>query len=229
MAARARTSSSVADAAAGDHRDVGGGDRGGEPVDVGAAEQPVALDVGDHERRRRREAAERVGELHAARLGPAVHGDVAAAVVEPDGHGHDGGDVVDERRVAHRGRAHHDAGDAGVGERPGVVDRAHAAAGLHGRPPGDRGDDRRHDAAVRRLTRARRVEVDDVDPRRALLGEVRGDGDGVVAVHGLGRVVALAQPHDVAAAQVDRGIETHRTSAGLRAGTQCVTCGPSAS
>ena len=40
--------------------------------------------------------------VHAAGLGPAVHGELAAAVVEPDGDGHDGGDLVDELGVGAR-------------------------------------------------------------------------------------------------------------------------------
>ena len=41
---------------AGDHRRLGRGGGRREPVDIRAAEQSVAVDVGDHERRRRRES-----------------------------------------------------------------------------------------------------------------------------------------------------------------------------
>ena len=214
MAASARTSSSVADAAAGDHRHVGGGDGGRQPVDVGPAEQAVAVDVGDHERRRRREPAERVGELHAARLGPAVHGDVAAAVVEPDGDRHD--------RRRRRRRA------------PGRAPRP---------TPSRRGRRRRRRAPRRRrrertpppvCTAARPATAAAIaattgrfvaSPVRAASrsttwihvapcgAEVGGHGDGVVAVDGLGRVVALAQAHDVAAAQVDRRVQQRSRAA----------------
>ena len=53
----------------------------------------------------------------------------------------------------------------------------------------------------------RPIEIDDVDPRRTLIGEGGGDGDGIVAVLGLLVVVALQQPHDAAAAQVDGRVQ----------------------
>ena len=75
-----------------------GGDGGGETVDVRTAEQPVAGDVGDDERRRGREAAERVGQRDVARGRPPVHGEHAVAVVESDG------DRDHGRRRRRRGR-----------------------------------------------------------------------------------------------------------------------------
>ena len=109
---------------------------------------------------------------------------------------------------AHRRRPHHDAGDAGVGEGLGVVD-ASARRRRSARPPARRRRRRSRPTAGRFAGSPgpRGVEVDDVDPRRALGAEVGGDGDRVVAVDRLGRVVALAQAHDVAAAQVDRRVQ----------------------
>ena len=59
---------------------------GREAVDVGPFEHAVAGDVGDHERARRREPTQRLVERHAGALGPAVHRDLAVAVIETDCH-----------------------------------------------------------------------------------------------------------------------------------------------
>ena len=174
MAASARTSSSVPTpplAITGTSRR---GDRGGEAVDVRPAEQAVAVDVGDHERRRRREAGQGVGELHAARLGPPVHGDVPAAVVEPDRHRQHPGDVVDERRLGGRRPTPSRRGSrrrrrAPWRRRPSAPRRRSARRRAR-RPPRRW---RRRAARLVALAGAGGVEVDDVDPRRALLGERR--------------------------------------------------------
>ena len=100
-------------------------------------------------------------------------------------------------------RAQHDAAHAGLERR--VVDLA--AACLH-----------RHvtaaaialiDLGVHGPVTLGRVEVDDVDPRRALRCEVLGDRDRVVAVVGLAVEVAFGEAHDAAAAQIDGGIQIH--------------------
>ena len=58
-----------------------------------------------------------------------------------------------------------------------------------------------------------------MDPRRALRRQNDvGDGDRVVAVDRLGGVVALAQAHDLAAAQVDRRVQ-HGVTRGDRRAT----------
>jgi hypothetical protein len=93
-----------------------------QSVDVGATEEPVAIDVGDHERRRGREPVERVDESDTRRLGPSVHREHATAMVEPDGDRDTAGDGFNERRLGHRSRSHHDAGDPGVGEFGRIVD-----------------------------------------------------------------------------------------------------------
>ena len=63
-----------------------------------------------------------------------------------------------------------------------------------------------------RRARPRRIEVDDVDPRRAGVDERRGDGDRVVAVDGLAgrsRPASAARP---AVAQVDRRVRARPSS-----------------
>ena len=55
-------SSSEDDSTAGDHRDGRRRHACGDAVEVGAGQLAVALDVGDHERRRCREAPQAIGE-----------------------------------------------------------------------------------------------------------------------------------------------------------------------
>ena len=118
------------------------------------------------------------------------------------------GEPADELGLLERGGADHDPGHAGVEQRLGRRPR-------RGRPrrpapacrtdAGDRGDHR----PVHRLAAARRVEVDDVDPRRAGVGEHPRLADRVVAVDGLAVEVALVQAHAPPVAQVDRGVQLH--------------------
>ena len=86
-----------------------------------------------------------------------------------------------------------------------IVDGAHAATGLHLRPPRDgRGDGGDHADGSRgepERAASRSTTWIHVAP---CVGERRGDGDGIVAVRGLLVVVALEQPHHLAVAQVDR-------------------------
>ena len=108
--------------------------------------------------------------------------------------------------------AHHDAGDAGVGEGPGRLGAAHAPAGLHRHVDGRR--DGGDQLAVHRLAGAGGVEVDRVDPAGAGGHERLGHRHRVVAVHALAVEVALDELHDLAAAQVDRRVEVHQAADG---------------
>ena len=190
-----------------DHRDGCPPHRRRQPVDVGPAEHAVAVDVRDDERRGRGEQLVDVVEVATAADRPAVHGEFATTVVEPDRHRQDCRRVGDDARLAHRRRAHHHAGDTEPGQLRNVVHGPDAATGLHLGGRADRGDDRRHDRPVDRIARLGGVEIDDMDPGRSRGGEVAGDRDRVVAVDRLVVVVAGAQPHDPAAEQIDGGIE----------------------
>ena len=122
------------------------------------------------ERGGRREPAERVVER--ARRCASVQPCTASSPPRwssPTATGTTGGDPVDQRRVGDRGRAHHHAGDAGVGQRRGVVDRAHAATGLHLARPATAAAIAATTARFVGVAGAGRVEVDDVDPRGAAL------------------------------------------------------------
>jgi len=68
---------------------------------------------------------------------------------------------------------------------------------------GDPGDE----GAIHGITGARRVEVDDVQPRRTGVGERKRHGHRVVSVHRLAGVVALGQAHHLSSAQVDGRIQ----------------------
>ena len=74
---------------------------------------------------------------------------------------------------------------------------AHAPARLHRYGYG--AGDGHHDLAVRPGSSSR-IEIDDVNPRRARGLERTGDRDGVVVVHGLAVEVALMQSHHAASA-----------------------------
>ena len=118
-----------------------------------------------------------------------------------------GGQLVDELGPFDRGTPDDDPSRPGLKTRQGIFECAYAPAGLH--PNIDRvayGADR---VQVRLPSVQCGVEIDDVDPLCARVGEATRDGDRVVVVHGLQRVVAAQEPHDFAFAHVDRRIEVH--------------------
>ncbi len=136
-----------------------------------------------------------------------MHGDLATAVVEADGHRHHRRHGGHQRRIGHRRRPHHHSGNARFGQRLRVGERAHSAPGLHRGPAAQRGRDRRHHRAIARRAAARRVEIYHVHPAGTCGGERLGHGHRIGAVGGLLFVVALAQPHHLAVKQVDRRVQ----------------------
>ena len=136
-----------------------------------------------------------------------VHRDVAPTRVEADRDvtGMDRAQLVDELGALHRGGADDHARDAGAEQGSRGLDRAHAAAGLH--LATHCGTDRFDGADVGGHARTRGVEVDHVDPLRARGFEVARHRDGIVAVDGLGVVVAAEEADDLAVTDVDRGIQ----------------------
>ncbi len=139
----------------------------------------------------------------------------AWGVVEAHRHlaGPAAGAAGDEVGVRHGGGAEHHAGHPEVQDGGHVVLGADAPAGLHpdaGRR--DLGGDLRQRGPLVRHTGARRIEVDDVDPRGAAPGEPRRQLQRV-AVARLAIEVALGQPHGSAVAQIDRRVEDHAASA----------------
>ena len=118
-----------------------------------------------------------------------------------------GRESTHERGILERRGAEHHPLDARVEQCLGSGIVTHASPGLHGHV--DRRRDRTDHRTVHRLTGARRVEVDDVDPRRAGCGEGTRLRDGIVAVHRLAVVVTLVEPHTAATEQVDGGIQVH--------------------
>ena len=78
----------------------------------------------------------------------------------------------------------------------------------------DRGGDPPHRLEVLRLTRLGAVEVDDVQELGPFAGPALRRVDRVGVVGGLALVVALQQPHRLAAADVDRRVEDHAAAGG---------------
>ncbi|VTQ64354.1 Uncharacterised protein [Stenotrophomonas maltophilia] len=111
--------------------------------------------------------------------------------------------------TAHGQRADHYATGAGIEDARHVVATAHATAGLHlqRRLRTDRREQRRKGVA----TGTRSVQVDQMHPLRALRSKGLRARQGVVAIRGFLRVVALAQPHHAAITDIQRGVndETH--------------------
>ena len=143
-------------------------------------------------------------------LGPARERDLAAAGVDGDD------DALAVRRHARASRnsgsrsaavpittrsapaASTAATDVGVAQAAADLDRAL-----------DRGGDPPHRVEVPRLPRLRPVEVDHVEELGPFAGPARRRVDRVGVVGGLALVVALQQPHRLAAADVDRRVEDH--------------------
>ena len=111
--------------------------------------------------------------------------------------------------VAQRERADEHAVDAG-GER--LVDRlgrAEAAADLQ--PAALARDEAREQRAVllAALSGARGVQIDHVQPARALRREAVGEGFGIGAEVGRRVEASLDEPHDVAVDEIDGGEDIH--------------------
>ena len=171
------------------------------PVEVGAGQHAVAADLGDDERvapasaKRPSASSSRTP----AALGPAVDGDLAAAVRRARRRPATTAATVatsvgslDARRCRSRpGRRRRRRAPSAVGRR-----RARRRRSAPGTPAPPRRWPRRP-ARLTGLAGAGGVEVDDVDPRRAGGGEGLGDGHRVVAVDGLAgrsRPGAAARP-----------------------------------
>jgi hypothetical protein len=142
----------------------------------------------------------------------AAHRDATIAGVETE---HDpsrklAGQRLEQLRPLHRRTAEHDAVDAGrqVGRRR--VPRTHATAQLAGHAR------RLHHAAheIRLDGHADfgAVEIDDVQPSGPGGHERAGHGDRIISEDGLPIVVALQEPHALAAPQIDRRPEFHGRS-----------------
>ena len=100
-----------------------------------------------------------------------------------------------------RGGADHHALNSDIEQSLRRLGAPHSPADLD--PAGHGGGDRRHHLEVGRFTGPGRVEVDDVDPARAVRFEATRDRDGILVVDGLGREVAAQEAHRVPVPQVD--------------------------
>ena len=206
---RASISGDAGDAAGGDHRGGDGAREFQRLLDVETLQHSVAGDVRVDERRGAGilEAAREVERRHGGGLGPALGRHTAVARVDADGDavGMRAAGLAYERGVLGRGAAENDAGDAGAEPR---LDRRHvtdAAAELYRNRDGR--EDRTHRFGVDGLAGKGAVEIDDVQPAAAGLGEAAGLGGGVVGVDRGLRHLAAAQAHAASFLEVNRGIE----------------------
>src|SRR5690606_6021594 len=92
------------------------------------------------------------------------------------------------------------------------VARTHPAAGLHLQP--GPGRDASHQPGQGVAARTRGIQVDQVQPARALAGIVARQRQRVVAVAGFLGVVALGETDDAAVADIDRRVEGEAAHAG---------------
>ena len=124
--------------------------------------------------------------------------------------------VVQEARVLHRRGADDDVGDAVVEVALDGVEVADAAAELHRDLLADHAHDLADRELVARLAGDGAVEVDEVQPLRALLEPVLRHRRRILGEHGGRLHVALLQAHAMAVLDVDRGNDLHGSGEELR-------------
>src|SRR4051794_11483177 len=180
-------------------------------TEIQALEQAIARDVGEDD-------GGDAGVLEPLRdlqhrylrgLGPTFDRDLAVTRIEPDRDpaGEFSCSSLHQFRIAHRGGADDDPGNALV--EPGFNSReiANAATELHRYR--DRLQHRLDGLRVHRLAGKRTVEIDDVEILKALRNEARRLRGGIEVEHGRARHVALFEAHALAVFEVDRRKENH--------------------
>ena len=123
--------------------------------------------------------------------------------------------VVQEAGVLHRGGADDHVGDAVVEIALDRVEIADAAAQLHRDLLADHADDLADRELVLRHAGDRAVEVDEVQPLRAVLEPVLRHRRRVLGEHRRRMHLALLQAHAVAVLDVDRGNDLHGEREGV--------------
>ena len=144
------------------------------------------------------------------RVDPATSGHPAIARVEtkdnPAGMG--GGESLEQRRILDRHAPEDHAGEPRVEVGLRRLDRADATTDLAGNP-GGRGHPTDKVGLHGRACLGT-IQIDDVEPFCTAREKSRDHRHGIASKHGLLGVVALKEPHAVAATQVDRRPEFHR-------------------
>src|SRR5215472_10627315 len=194
--------------------DDGDGEYGGEMGrggDVDPRQQPVAIDIGEDQRRDPGigETQREIERRDLARLCPALDGDTPAARIDPDGDlaGMTPAGLAHQGRILERGGAEDNPRDARLD--PGIESSliADAAAELAGN--GDCAQDRLHRLPVHRLAGEGAIEIDQMEP---------GGPGGGKAARLVRRIaiedrrlahLAAAQPDHGSLFQVDGGVEDH--------------------
>ena len=171
-----------------------------------AAEHPVAGDIGVDQALHAGcfQLLRDLQRVAPAGFGPARNRGLAGAGVDGDDQivragGQRGGE---EARVAERGGAEDDSRDADCAVAGDGFGVAHAAADLHGDAEGG---DSLDSVGVHGPPLARAVEIDDVQPLRALFDPAARGVGGVLIEDGLAVVIALGEAHAASAADVDGG------------------------
>src|SRR5581483_5938472 len=175
-------------------------------VEVRADAGAVAPDVSEHDRRGAGGVGARGDLVGSGRsvAKPALDRDPAVAEVDADGDpaGPARARTLRDRRIERGSGAEDRALRAGIEHARERVEIAQAAADLHRNR--ERGTDAGDQRPLRPRASRRAVEVDDMEPRRALARPALGHRDRIVAVRGLRREVALHEAHAAAAPEVDR-------------------------
>ena len=199
------------DAAAGDERCAGHREDRPELVEVRAGQGPVTADLGDDECRdaRLRKPLREVQKVPTTPGHPTSYRNLASVGVEADTHtaGVELTQHVDQLRGLDRRGPDDHALDTSAEELASRFDGANPSAGL------DSARDGRADSLdgfeVAGRSGPGRVEVDDVNPARALRFELARDRDRVRVIDRLRVEVTTKQPHRVAAAQIDGRVEVY--------------------
>ncbi len=140
---------------------------------------------------------------------PALDGDAALACVDAqaDAAGETPAHGLAPRRIEQGARAEDDALDAPAERLGDVFFAAQAAAELAGHAGGLH--DAAHAVAVDRMALAGAVEIDEVQILGPLFDPATSHGGRIVAEDGFLRVIALPQPHTLAASQIDGRQDQH--------------------
>src|ERR1017187_3982466 len=185
-------------------------DRG---LDVDPVEHAVAADVSiDHGFDAIvLEFARQVDHVVPGHFRPALDRDLAVLGIQADDDmaGEGAAGVLQETGILHRCRADDDVADAVVEIALDGVQIADAAAQLYRDPAADCADDILDHALVARLARNRAIQINQVQPARALVQPMPGHRRRIVGEHGLLVHIALFEAYGAPLLDIDRGDDKH--------------------
>lgn len=201
-------------AAAGDHRDRHRLRQLDRRIDIDALQHAVAADVGVDDGF---DAVVLVlaGQIHhfmAGQLAPAVGRHLAVLGIEPDDDvaAERGAGVLQEARILDRRRADDDERQPIVQPALDGVEIADATAELHRNLAPHLGEDGLDRGLVAGLAHESAVQIDQMQPARALVDPMPRHGGGVFREHGGLIHIALFEAHTLTVLQVDGRDEQHK-------------------